>query len=55
MYIKTASGFFFAGILRIALNNVIVLLLIFALTACASKKPYQINMMPAPDVFGDGL
>ncbi len=55
MNIKVTFGFFFAGFLRIAFKNLIVLVLILALTACASNKPYQINMMPAPDVFSDGI
>lgn len=55
MSTRIISIFFFTGPLRIAYKNLIILILIVALTGCASNKPYQINMMPAPDVFGDGL
>ena len=55
MNIKVPSGFFFTEFLRIAFKNLIILILILVLTACASNKPYQINMMPAPDVFGGGI
>jgi esterase/lipase superfamily enzyme len=55
MNIKVTSGFFFTGFFRIAFNNLIILILILVLPACASNKPYQINMMPAPDVFSGGI
>ena len=55
MKTKITDGGFLTGFHRIAFENLIVLMLIFALTACASNKPYQINMMPAPDVFSNGI
>ena len=55
MNTKVTSGFFFTGFFRIAFNNLIILILILVLPACASNKPYQINMMPAPDVFSGGI
>lgn len=55
MNIKVTCGFFFTGFLRIAFKNLIILISILALTACDSNKPYQINMMPAPDVFSGGI
>lgn len=55
MNTKVTSGFFFTGFFRIAFNNLIILILILVLLACASNKPYQINMMPAPDVFSGGI
>lgn len=55
MNIKITCGCFFKGFFRIAFNNLIILILILVLTACASNKPYQINLMPAPDVFSGGI
>ncbi len=51
MNIKVTCGCFF----RIVFKNLIILILILVLPACASNKPYQINMMPAPDVFSGGI
>ena len=55
MSIKVLCNFFFTGFIRIAFKNLIILILILALPACTSNKPYQINMMPAPDVFSNGI
>ena len=36
------------------LSRQVLLLVTLLLTACASKDPYRINLMPAPDVYDDG-
>ena len=32
-------------------TGLLLLVMIMALTGCASTKPYQIDLMPAPDVY----
>jgi esterase/lipase superfamily enzyme len=39
---------------RIANAGLLIFVLIFGLTACATKKLNEINLMPAPDVYEDG-
>ena len=45
--------------LRFRLKNVLVcalihISLITILTGCAANKPYELNLMPAPDIFDNG-
>lgn len=39
---------------RIANAGLLIFVFIFALTACSTKKLYEINLMPAPDVYENG-
>jgi esterase/lipase superfamily enzyme len=43
-----------AGVNALRLSSCVLLLVTFVLTACASKGPYWIDLMPAPDVYDDG-
>lgn len=36
-------------------GHVMLLSLLFFFSACASNKPYQIELMPSPDVYDDGV
>ena len=47
--------FLFFSRCRIAGTWISILLLVGWLTACATKKPNEINLMPAPDVYENGL
>lgn len=37
------------------ITNAFLIILIIYLSGCAANKPYQIELMPAPDVYEKGL
>jgi hypothetical protein len=39
----------------LTIANAFLILLIIYLSGCATDKPYEINLMPAPDVYEKGL
>jgi esterase/lipase superfamily enzyme len=39
----------------LTITNAVLIILIIYLSGCATNKPYEINLMPAPDVYGKGL
>ena len=41
--------------LVLAMRKICVVILLLTITSCASLPIDQVNLMPAPDVFGDGL
>ena len=51
---KIGAQIRFAEIIVPGVRHLTILVAILALTACATPKPYQISMMPSPDVFADG-
>jgi esterase/lipase superfamily enzyme len=52
---QTHSEFIFISFCRISFINLIALILLLGLAACASKKLYEINLMPAPDIYEEGV
>ena len=43
------------SMLTSAMEKICVVILLLTITSCASLPIDQVNLMPAPDVFGEGL
>ncbi len=54
MHKTVHSKFSFFIHYRIANAGLLILVFIFGLTACSTKKLNEINLMPAPDIYEDG-
>lgn len=52
--INSISRSRFFGLCKITIRCVLILILIMGLTACATQKANEINLMPAPDVYDEG-
>jgi len=55
MHNNMDSKFRFLTPFRIAATCACILLIVACLTACATNKPNEINLMPAPDVYEKGV